>query len=107
MQLTDVLSRLNGNLDARLLAILLTRPKLLTVADLDRMQGEMPTAHPDGQWTQNRTLAQIGIHSPAHRARALSIGESLCIYRDYPAPKGCTSPFAPLWINELVRRDGG
>jgi len=25
-------------------------------------------------------------------------------YRDYPVSKGCTSPFAPIWINEMVRR---
>ena len=36
--------------------------------------------------------------------RALAIGEKLGIYRDYPVSKGCTSPFAPIWINEMVRR---
>ena len=34
------------------------------------------------------------------------IGEKLGIYRDYPVSKGCTSPFAPIWINEMVRRQG-
>ena len=43
-----------GNIDARLLAILLIKPKNLS--------------------------------------------------RDYPVSKGCTSPFAPIWINEMVRR---
>ena len=38
--------------------------------------------------------------------RALAIGESLGIYRDYPVSKGCTSPFAPIWINEMVSRQG-
>jgi len=33
-------------------------------------------------------------------------GESLGIYRDYPVSKGCTSPFAPIWINEMVSRQG-
>jgi hypothetical protein len=50
--------------------------------------------------------AGIGIHFPALRQRALTIGETLGIYRDYPVPKGCTSPFAPIWINGMVRRQG-
>jgi 3-methyladenine DNA glycosylase AlkD len=52
----------------------------------------------------NNTLAAIGIHHPEHRARALAIGEALGVYRDYPTPPGCTSPFAPIWIGEMVRR---
>jgi hypothetical protein len=28
------------------------------------------------------------------------------VYRDYPVSKGCTSPFAPIWIGEMVRRGG-
>jgi len=71
---------------------------------LDRIESEMGAAHPKTQWTMNSCLAQIGIHSPALRKRALAIGESLGIYRDYPVSKGCTSPFAPIWIKEMVRR---
>ena len=37
---------------------------------------------------------------------ALAIGEKLGIYRDYPVSKGCTSPFAPIWIKEMVKRKG-
>lgn len=71
---------------------------------LDRIEIEMPKAAPETQWTMNTTLAQIGIYFPEHRKRALAIGEKLGIYRDYPVSKGCTSPFAPIWINEMVRR---
>lgn len=73
---------------------------------LDRLEAEMPTAPAPVQWTMNNTLAAIGINHAPHRPRALEIGERLGIYRDYPTPKGCTSPFAPLWINEMVRRAG-
>jgi hypothetical protein len=59
---------------------------------------------PEVQWTMNSCLAGIGIHFPKHRERAIAIGERLGIYRDYPVSKGCTSPFAPIWINEMVRR---
>ena len=82
-------------------------PDVLDVpALLDRIESEMPNAAPEVQWTMNNTLAGIGIKMPEHRARALAIGEKLGIYRDYPVSKGCTSPFAPIWINEMVRRQG-
>jgi len=71
---------------------------------LDRIETEMADAAPEVQWTMNNTLAAIGIHVPELRKRAITIGEKLGIYRDYPVSKGCTSPFAPIWINEMVLR---
>lgn len=75
-------------------------------AVLDRIESEMASAASEVQWTMNSSLVEIGVHSPKHRKRALAIGETLGIYRDYPTPKGCTSPFAPIWINEMVSRQG-
>lgn len=71
---------------------------------LDRIESEMAGAEPEVQWTMNNTLAAIGIHVPGLRKRAMTIGEKLGIFRDYPVSKGCTSPFAPIWISEMVRR---
>ena len=73
---------------------------------LARIESEMADAKPEVQWTMNNTLATIGIHFPKHRKRAIAIGEKLGIYRDYPVSKGCTSPFAPIWINYMVSRQG-
>jgi 3-methyladenine DNA glycosylase AlkD len=73
---------------------------------LGRLETEMPKAAPEVQWTMNSCLANIGIHHPQQRQRAIEIGERLGIYRDYPVSKGCTSPFAPIWIAEIVRRQG-
>ena len=73
---------------------------------LDRIESEMGNAAPEVQWTMNYSLAEIGIHFPEHRKRALAIGEALGIFRDYPVSKGCTSPFAPIWINAMVSRQG-
>jgi 3-methyladenine DNA glycosylase AlkD len=73
---------------------------------LDRIESEMATAAPAVQWTMNSALATIGIHFPKLRRRAIAIGEKLGVYRDYPVSKGCTSPFAPIWISEMVRRQG-
>jgi len=83
------------------------QPQLVDIpALLDRIETEMADAAPAVQWTMNSALAQIGINHPEYRERALAIGERLGIYRDYPVSKGCTSPFAPIWINEMVRRQG-
>lgn len=73
---------------------------------LDRIESEMGTADPVVQWTMNSTLAEIGIHHPRLRKRAIAIGEKLGVFRDYPVSKGCTSPFAPIWINAMVSRQG-
>jgi 3-methyladenine DNA glycosylase AlkD len=82
-------------------------PEGLDLAQLlDRIESEMPKASREVQWTMNTTLAQIGINFPKYRKRAIDIGESLGIYRDYPVSKGCTSPFAPIWIREMVKRKG-
>jgi 3-methyladenine DNA glycosylase AlkD len=71
---------------------------------LDLIQAQMKAAPDRLQWAMNHCLAQIGIDHPDHRARALDIGERLQVLQDYPTPPGCTSPFAPAWIAEMVRR---
>ncbi|MDR7327905.1 DNA alkylation repair protein [Catenuloplanes sp. NPDC020197] len=71
---------------------------------LDVIDAEMKGAPDRLQWAMNHCLAQIGIQHPARRARALEIGERLEVLKDYPTPPGCTSPYAPAWISEMVRR---
>ncbi len=73
---------------------------------LDRIEADLASAEPAAQWTMNTTLAEIGINRPEHRRRAVDIGEALGVYRDYPVSKGCTSPYAPAWIEEMVSRQG-
>ncbi|GAA2790746.1 DNA alkylation repair protein [Streptomyces showdoensis] len=71
---------------------------------LDVIEAEMKDAPDRLQWAMNHCLAQIGIEHPEHRARAIGIGERLEVLKDYPTSPGCTSPFAPVWIDEMVRR---
>ncbi|MGC4042985.1 MAG: DNA alkylation repair protein [Armatimonas sp.] len=73
---------------------------------LNRIEAEMGTASAPVQWTMNYALAETGINHPEYRERAIAIGEKLGVFRDYPTSKGCTSPFAPLWIAEMVKRQG-
>ena len=71
---------------------------------LDVIEAEMKDAPDRLQWAMNHCLAQIGIEHAEHRARAIDIGERLGVLKDYPTSPGCTSPFAPIWITEMVRR---
>lgn len=71
---------------------------------LDQIEAEMKDAPERLQWAMNQCLAEIGIHDQARRERAIAIGERLEVLKDYPTPPKCTSPFAPLWIDEMVRR---
>ena len=73
---------------------------------LDTIEAGMKDAPDRLQWAMNTCLAQIGIEHAEHRERALAIGERLEVLKDYPTPAGCTSPFAPAWIGEMVRRKG-
>ena len=58
------------------------------------------------RWTMNSKLMAIGIHHAAHRKRAIAIGEKIGLYKDWPVSKGCTPPYAPIAINEMVKRQG-
>jgi 3-methyladenine DNA glycosylase AlkD len=84
------------------------KPEGLDLAGLlDVIEAEMKDAPPRLQWAMNECLAQIGIEHAEHRGRAIDIGERLEVLKDYPTPPNCTSPFAPIWITEMVRRQHG
>jgi 3-methyladenine DNA glycosylase AlkD len=74
---------------------------------LTQIEKEMKQAPAEKQWSMNHCLAEIGIHHASKRRRAIEIGERLKVLIDYPASPGCTPPYAPLWIAEMVRRRGG
>ncbi|MEM8960040.1 MAG: DNA alkylation repair protein [Acidobacteriota bacterium] len=88
------------------LVIAKTPEAIDSAALLDRIEADMADADPIVQWTMNHCLAEIGIHLAEHRERAIAVGEALGVFRDYPVSKGCTSPFAPIWIEEMVSRQG-
>ncbi len=74
---------------------------------LDLIERDLKDAPKRLQWAMNETLANIGIFHPELHPRALEIGERLQVLADYPTAPGCTSPFAPAWIGEIVRRREG
>lgn len=71
---------------------------------LDIIEVQMKDAPERVQWAMNTCLARIGIEHAEYRARALEIGNRLKVLEDYPTSPGCTSPFAPIWITEMVKR---
>jgi 3-methyladenine DNA glycosylase AlkD len=74
---------------------------------LDEIEASMQAAPDRLQWAMNHCLAQIGIDHPEHRDRAIAVGERLGVLEDYPTSPGCTSPYAPIWITEVVRTRQG
>ena len=80
-------------------------PDGLDLAELlDLIEAQMKDAPARLQWAMNHCLAQIWIEHAEYRDRAMDIGERLQVLKDYPTPPNCTSPFAPVWITEMVRR---
>lgn len=73
---------------------------------LDRIESEMADAPQEAQWTMNAALAAIGVHHAKHRKRAIAIGEKIGLYKDWPVSKGCTPPYVPVCVPELVKRQG-
>ncbi|WP_280385615.1 DNA alkylation repair protein [Nocardia wallacei] len=73
---------------------------------LDTIEADMKDAPDRLQWAMNTCLAHIGIEHAEYRSRAIDIGERLRVLEDYPTSPGCTSPYAPTWIAEMVRRQG-
>ena len=81
------------------------KPEGLDLAGLlDVIEAETKDAPHRLQWAMNRCLAQIGIEHAEHRARATDIGERLEVLVDHPTSAGCTSPFTPVRMTEMVRR---
>lgn len=73
---------------------------------LDIIELGMQDAPDRLQWAMNWCLTQIGVCHEEYRERALEIGKRLRVLEDYPTSPGCTSPYAPIAIAELVRRRG-
>ena len=76
-----------------------TSPEGLDIPGLlATIEARMKDAPGPLQWAMNLVLATIGIELAGYRARALEIAERLEVLKDYPTPRGCTSPYAPAWI---------
>lgn len=71
---------------------------------LDHIRQHLQTADPLIQWTMNQCLVEIAVAYPDYLEQGLAIGQKLAVYSDMKVPKGCTSAYAPDWIEALLRR---
>src|SRR5690606_27665525 len=63
-----------------------------------------PAHGQSGREPRGRAPSAPSIEHPEHRERVLAIGNRLEVLKHYPTPPGCTSPYVPLWVEEIVRR---
>lgn len=71
---------------------------------LDHIRQHLQTSDPLIQWTMNQCLVEIAVAYPDYLEQGLTIGQELAVYSDMKVPKGCTSAYAPDWIEALLRR---
>ncbi|MBY4973982.1 DNA alkylation repair protein [Streptococcus suis] len=71
---------------------------------LDHIRQHLQTADPLIQWTMNQCLVEIAVAYPDYLEQGLAIGQELAVYADMKVPKGCTSAYAPDWIEALLRK---
>ncbi|WP_449458034.1 DNA alkylation repair protein [Streptococcus suis] len=71
---------------------------------LDHIRQHLQTADPLIQWTMNQCLVEIAVAYPDYLEQGLVIGQELAVYIDMKVPKGCTSAYAPDWIEALLKR---
>lgn len=80
----------------------------LTIADLEEIltivESELQSVTPKKQWAMNHALCQIGIDYPEFKDRCITLGETLGVYKDLKVSKGCTSAYAPNWINAVTAK---
>jgi 3-methyladenine DNA glycosylase AlkD len=69
---------------------------------LDTIESRMKGAPYRMQETMNFCLGEIGIRHADLRKRCIQTGEKLGVFKDYPTPKGCISPYVPEWIAAVV-----
>ena len=65
---------------------------------------ELQTATSGKQWAMNHALCEMGICYPEFTERCIKLGEALGVYKDLKVAKGCTSAYAPNWINAVVNK---
>lgn len=71
---------------------------------VERIEQELLDQEPNTQYSMNRLLCEIGIRYDDLTDRCIAIGAKLGLYREMKVAKGCTSPYAPAWI-EAGRRN--
>jgi len=64
----------------------------------------LKTTDPLIQWTMNQCLVEIAVTYPDYLEKGRAIGQKLGVYSEMKVAKGCTSAYAPDWIEALLRK---
>ncbi|WP_323611000.1 DNA alkylation repair protein [Erysipelothrix enhydrae] len=81
------------------------KKELELMALLDEIEVHLVRAHPLTQWMMNRALCEIGFGYSEFVDRAYEIGEASAVYKDMKVAKGCTSAYAPYWMDAVLKRN--
>ncbi len=71
---------------------------------LEVVEKELVDAKPLTQWNMNRAMCEIGWRYKDYTERCLEMGSRLGVYKDLMVSPGCTSAYAPDWINAFLRK---
>jgi 3-methyladenine DNA glycosylase AlkD len=71
---------------------------------VNNIENNLAQATLDYQFAMNRCLCEVGIKHDSLTEKCISVGEKLGIYKDMKVSKGCTSPYAPIWINTVRKK---
>lgn len=72
---------------------------------LDEIEAHLVDAPMLTQWMMNRALCEIGFAYPEFVDKAYEIGEACGVYKDMKVAKGCTSAYAPFWMDAVLKRN--
>jgi len=72
---------------------------------LDYIDNNLSLATNDYQFAMNRCLSEIGIKYDHLTERCVLIGEKHGVYKEMKVSKGCTSPYAPIWISVVRKKN--
>ncbi|ANQ50179.1 DNA alkylation repair protein [Flammeovirga sp. MY04] len=73
---------------------------------IDKLEADILNEPPEVQWAMNFTAAWIGIYEKEYRDRCISIGETIGLYKEEKAPKGCTPNYLPEFIRIETSKRG-
>lgn len=75
-----------------------------TEALLASIEQNMAKEVPEVQWAMNFTAAQIGTFDATQRARCISLGEEIGLYKEQVVPKNCIPNYLPEYIRIQVEK---
>lgn len=72
---------------------------------LTYIEEHLKTTDPLIQWTMNQCLVEIAaVTYPDYLEKGRAIGQKLGVYSEMKVAKGCTSAYAPDWIEAFILR---